>query len=42
MSDIPTAQVVQGRNVGEVETILGFLNASPDWYRFFEMVGERG
>ena len=43
MSDnIPTGQVVQGRNVSEVETILGFLGASSDWYRFFKLAGERG
>ena len=43
MSDnIPNGQVVQGRNVSEVETILGFLGASSDWYRFFELAGERG
>ena len=43
MSDnIPTGQVVQGCNVSEVETILGFLGASSDWYRFFELAGERG
>ena len=43
MSDnIPAGQVVQGRNMSEVETILGFLGASPDWYRFFELAGERG
>ena len=43
MSDnIPTGQVMQGRNMSEVETILGFLGASLDWYRFFELAGERG
>ena len=41
-SNIPTAQVVQGCSVGKVETVLGFLGASSDWYRFFEMAGERG